>query len=471
MESTGAGSQRGILGFGAYVPYRRLDRTEIAGTIGTGGGRGRRSVASFDEDTTSMGVEASRVALRSMPDCTPNAVWFSTTRPAYAERTNATVIHAALRLPSSVSAIDMTGAVRTGAASLRAAVESGGCVIAVAADIRTGLPGGEDEATGGDAAAAVVVGNAADGPLLAEYLGGASAVDEFVDRWRAPGEDRIRRWEARFAETMYVPLGEEAWASALDQAGVSADQVALAGVTGVHPRAVSKVAGKLGVGRVVDDLGDGVGFSGAAHGSLLLASMIEQASPGDVIALVALADGAEVMVFRVTDAARSAAGPTVADLAAGGGSLPYAKFLQWRSNLVVEPPNRPEPARPSSSAAARAGDFKYGFVGTRGETSRTVHLPPSAVSIDPADAQMESVDMADKHATVVTFTIDRLVYSLSPPVVFAVVDFDGGGRMPVELTDADETEVEIGARVEMTFRRLFTSDGIHNYFWKGRLIR
>jgi hydroxymethylglutaryl-CoA synthase len=26
-------------------------------------------------------------------------------------------------------------------------------------------------------------------------------------------------------------------------------------------------------------------------------------------------------------------------------------------------------------------------------------------------------------------------------------------------------------RVEMTFRRLFTADGIANYFWKGRLVR
>ena len=26
-------------------------------------------------------------------------------------------------------------------------------------------------------------------------------------------------------------------------------------------------------------------------------------------------------------------------------------------------------------------------------------------------------------------------------------------------------------RVEMTFRKLFTSDGIHNYFWKARPLR
>ena len=54
--------------------------------------------------------------------------------------------------------------------------------------------------------------------------------------------------------------------------------------------------------------------------------------------------------------------------------------------------------------------------------------------------------------------------------MFAVVDFDGGGRLPVELTDVDAAGVGIGDRVEMTFRRLFTADGIHNYFWKARPV-
>ncbi|MEZ5137533.1 MAG: OB-fold domain-containing protein [Acidimicrobiales bacterium] len=55
-------------------------------------------------------------------------------------------------------------------------------------------------------------------------------------------------------------------------------------------------------------------------------------------------------------------------------------------------------------------------------------------------------------------------------MVFAIVDFDGGGRAPIELTDVDPAAVRIGDRVEMTFRRLFTSDGIHNYFWKARPV-
>jgi len=79
--------------------------------------------------------------------------------------------------------------------------------------------------------------------------------------------------------------------------------------------------------------------------------------------------------------------------------------------------------------------------------------------------------MADVEGTIVTFTIDRMAYSPSPPIVFAVVDFDGGGRFPVELTDVDASSVAIGDRVAMTFRRLFTADGIHDYFWKARPVR
>ena len=54
---------RGIISAGAYLPYRRLDRSAISEFLGSGGGRGQRTVASYDEDTTTMGVEAARVAI------------------------------------------------------------------------------------------------------------------------------------------------------------------------------------------------------------------------------------------------------------------------------------------------------------------------------------------------------------------------------------------------------------------------
>jgi uncharacterized OB-fold protein len=188
---------------------------------------------------------------------------------------------------------------------------------------------------------------------------------------------------------------------------------------------------------------------------------------------VVLADGADVLLFRVTDAITAyAPARAIASQVAAAADLPYGKFLSWRGMVTVEPPRRPEPARVSASAAGRSGDWKFGFVGSKDRTSGALHMPPSRVSMDGgALDDMEAVPMADVPATIVTFTIDKLAYSPSPPIVFAVVDFDGGGRFPVELTDVDPAAVHIGDRVEMTFRRLFTADGIHDYFWKARPVR
>ncbi len=464
---------RGIISHGAYLPHRRLDRSTIAAIAGTGGGKGTRTVASYDEDTTTLGVEAARRALRPTT-VRPGVLWFSTVVPAYVDKTNATAIHAALRLPSHVVAADLGGAVRSGVAALRAALAGGPTALVVTADIRTGLPGSADEAQGGDAAAALLVGDDAEGPVLAELIGAGAATDEFLDRWRTPGDVRSKQWEEKFGEMSYLPLGVEAFDAALDDAGIDADRIDHLVVAGLHARAAKAVVRKLGVSgdKVVDDLSASVGNPGAAQAGLLLSATLERATPGQVVVLLSLADGADALVFRVTDAvADLVPAVPVADQVAAGAPLPYGRFLAWRGLLTPEPPRRPEPARPSASAAARSEDWKFAFVGSRDRTSGAIHLPPARVSrTGGAVDDMEPVPMADVAGRVVTYTIDKLVYSPSPPVVFAVVDFDGGGRAPIELTDVDPADVVIGTPVEMTFRRFFTSDGIHNYFWKARPV-
>ena len=84
----------GIVAYGTYIPERRLDR-KAAGI-----GRGTRSIASHDEDSTSLGVEAARRALAVSPAGSPGLLTFATTSPAYADRTNATAVHAALHASS-----------------------------------------------------------------------------------------------------------------------------------------------------------------------------------------------------------------------------------------------------------------------------------------------------------------------------------------------------------------------------------
>jgi 3-hydroxy-3-methylglutaryl CoA synthase len=472
---------RGIQSYGVHVPYRRLDRATIKEFLGTGGGSGQRAVASYDEDTTTMGVEAARLALRGGGGAPgPTALWFTSTTPAYVEKTNATTAHAALRLDRDVLAVDFGGAVRSGIGALRAALDSGGRPLLVASELRGGLPASADESGGGDAAAAFLIG---DDEPLAIHLGGASATSEFLDRWRAPGEARTKQWEEKFGEVEYAPLAEQAWDAALKAAELSANQIDRVAVVGPHTRAVKSVARKLGVrdGVPADDLTATIGQAGAAHPGLALAAMLDEASPDEVLAVVSLADGADAVVFRATDAITTARpSRSVREQIACGAPITYAKFLSWRGALTMEPPRRPEPARVSASAAARSQEWKYAFVGSRDRTTGAVHLPPSRVSMTGgAVDDMDPIPMADAEGTIVTYTVDRLAYSPSPPVIFAVVDFDApgggepgkGGRLPVELTDVDEADVQIGGRVEMTFRRLNSSDGIHNYFWKARPAR
>ena len=463
---------RGILSWSAYLPYRRLDRAEIAPFVGQGGGKGTRTVASFDEDSTTMAVEAARLALRDR-DLNPSQLLFATSFPAYADKTNATAIHAALRLGSSVPAFDLGASVRSAVGALLLGLTGPGSSLVVAADVRTGLPGSGDEAAGGDAAAAFVVGDDAAGPVLAELLGSASVTDEFVERWRAPGEQRTKVWDEKFSEISYVPLGVQAWNAALESAGATAGDVAAAAVVAPGQRVARSVGGKLDGVHVIDDLSSVVGNTAAAQPGLLLAALLEQAEPGQVLALVVLADGADVLLFRATEALSSYRSVRpIATQVAAGAPLPYGKFLAWRGMLPVEPPRRPEPPRVSATAAARSEEWKFGFVGSKERDTGVVHLPPARVSRGGAHTDdMEPAPLADIRGTIVTFTVDRMVYSPSPPVVFAVVDFDGGGRVPLEITDADADEIEIGQRVEMTFRRLSASDGIVNYFWKGRLVR
>ena len=463
---------RGIVSYGVYIPYWRLQRSAIAATLGSGGGRGTRSVASYDEDTTSMGVEAARIALREAPEGVDvGLLAFATTEPAYLDKTNATAIHAALGLATTVPAFDAVGAVRSGVGALWMAQAAGG--LAVLSDIRTGLPASSDELNGGDAAVAFVFDEGDD--VIAEPIGGASATGEFLDRWRIPGDASSRQWEERFGEFAYGPLADLAITDALKSAGLTGADLDHVVMAGLPARAVKGAAKAVGARpeAYADDLSGTIGNPGIAQAGLVLADVLDRAEPGQVIALVQLSDGVDVWLLRTTEAlARRRPAVTVRQrIEATRDDLTYASFLTWRGFLRREPPRRPEPDRPAAPPSLRSTAWKYGFVGSRDEGG-FVHLPPSRVSMDSgAIDQMDEVRMADVPATIATYTVDRLAYSLSPPVVAAVIDFDGGGRFQCELTDVDPSTVKIGDRVEMTFRRLYTSQGIHDYFWKARPLR
>ena len=445
----------GLISYAAYVPRFRLQRAELAAALGGGGGRGARAVASYDEDTTTMGVEAARRALRNGDR--PASLAFATTAPAYLDKTNATAIHAALDLGHEGFAVDMAGSARSAIGALRAAGAAGG--LAVLSDLRTGRAGSADERDGGDGAAAFLFG---DGEAIAEVVAEASTTAEFLDRWRIPGEAASRSWEERFGLEMYLPLIRDAVAR------VGAEEPDHVIVSSPHARAAATAA-KQYSGRVPEE-SPPIGYAGAADLGIRLAAVLDRAAPGETILLVSAVDGCDAILLRTTAALeRGRAAEPLANQAKRGRDLRYASYLTWRGLLEREPPRRPEPERPAGPPSARSEAWKFGFVGTRCEACGQVHVPPRRVCVAcGAVDRMARAPLAGRRGVVVTYTVDRLAFSPAPPIINAVVDFEGGGRYTLEVTDATPEEVDIGTPLELTFRRFYTVDGVHNYFWKAR---
>tara|TARA_B100001123_G_scaffold416933_1_gene519107 strand:+ start:8162 stop:9433 length:1272 start_codon:yes stop_codon:yes gene_type:complete len=421
-----------------------------------------------------MAVEAARSCLRNS-SVKPSSLLFSTTNPAYLDKTNANTIHAALDLDENTFAADLGGAPRSAIAAARAAFRMPGTNLVIASDLRVGMPSGKDESDGGDGAVALLLADNESQPVIAEFVASGTSTGEFLDRWRVPGDPTSKVWEERFGEGIYLEHVKNALDQALSAADLSVDELSKVIINGLHGRACRGASKMIGAkpDAFVDDLTSKIGNTGSAHAYLLLASVLDQAEPNEVIAIVNLADGCDVTILRTTDAiSEYQPEKTVAQVVSeGNDSLDYSLYLSWRGFLDREPPRRPDPIRPAAPPSGRAEDWKYAFVGSKDRESGAIHLPPQRTSMKGGNVDdMERIRMADTPATIATFTIDRLAYSLSPPMVVAVIDFDGGGRFRCEMTDVDPENVHIGDRVAMTFRRLFTADGVHNYFWKARPI-
>lgn len=456
----------GIVRYGSYVPYFRLTRAAI------GGGKGERAVASYDEDAVSMAVEAARDAVRG--GVAVDTLLFATTSAPYAEKLNAATIQAALDLPESIAAVELGNSSRMGLAGLLLGLDlaaAGRSALVCAGDVVIGAPGGARESQGGDAAVAFLTGSDAD--AVARLLGRASATIEILDVWRLPEDRFAKQWEERFSADTMGPAVVDTAARALKAAGVEPASLKSVVLDGTNPRSMAGLPRALGLkpDQLTDALAATVGRGGAAHAGLLLARALDAARPGDRILVVCEADGVDALVIEVTDRIGSAPRGRKVDqwIASKRNDLAYNTYLKWRGILPFEPPRRPDPERPAAPPMRRAERWKMAFVGSRCTKCQTGHLPPQRVCVKcGAIDQMRDERFADTSCRIATFTLDHLAYSLQPPVVAAIVDYEGGGRFGCELTDVDPNEVAIGNHLEMSFRRLYTGQGVHNYFWKAR---
>jgi len=466
----------GITSYGAYVPLWRLSREAIMKGL-----RGEKAIRNFDEDSTTMAVAAAIDCLKGQKREAIDAVFFASTTAPYKEKQIATTIAAACDLRRDITTADFTNSLRSATSAIKAALDaikagSAKEVLVVAADCRMGAPGTEFEQIYGDGAAALLLGEK---DCIASIDAWHSISNEAHDYWRLDGDTFVRSWEDRFIfNAVYYDIVAQNVAALLKKVNLTPKDFAKAIIPVPSPRALADIPKKLGIdpkAQLQNPLLDNMGNTGAAYALMLLVAALEEAKAGDKVLLNNYGNGSDSLAITVTDKiGKKVEGRRgmKAHLASKKMVDDYRIYLQWRELLTFEATPTPPGGHISAAALYRDRSQIYPLHGLKCKSCGEIHFPPQRVCPKcKAKDQFEEWRLSDRKGKLFTFAADYLCQRREAPRVTAIIDFEGGGRMATMMTDRVLEEIKIGMPVEMSFRKLVTQDGFHNYFWKSIPLR
>lgn len=322
----------GLLGYGPALPSLRLPASAYKEAWGGCAARGlvRKAFCAYDEDAVTLAVASARLALRRarVDAAALDAVFLGATTLPYEEKPAAASLLNALTSRRDVRVVEMGGSPQAGLQALAAAwdfcaARPGRVALAVAADAPSAPADAPYEHALGAGAAAFVVG--AGGPVATLTNCFAVSRETFGGRMRRRGDDGIRDLELRTDDV--GPVFDDL-ARAFKDAPLPA-RLAFGG-DGAAARRAPKVFG-VEANAVVAPWSV-IGDCGAALAPLALCEALDQASPKEALAAVALGAGA-IAITLSTGPAVSHAGPTMADLAAAGREVGYMEYLRHRRML------------------------------------------------------------------------------------------------------------------------------------------
>jgi hydroxymethylglutaryl-CoA synthase len=466
----------GIISFGAYIPYHRIKRAEIAKFWGIAGQQGEKAVAGYDEDSLTMAVAASQDCLKGVNIDQIDGVYFASTTSPYLEKQSAAMIAAVLGLKESACTIDFGGSLRSGTNALKAAldaVNSGSArqVLVCASEMRLGYPAGSYEMSLGDGAAAVLVGKDS---VLAEIENFKSYFDEIQDVWRHSKDTFVRQTEERFVnEKGYDRILTKGITDFLKETNLKTQDFVKVALYAPTSRYISKLAKKLKLepDQILGNLCQSVGDTGSAMSLMFLVSALENSAAGDRILAGSYGNGCDIFNLVVKENPNQVPGRYGIQKYIESKKMldSYGRYLRWRDLITTQPAARPpiEIRQPSPIAQWRETQKELRLVGTKCLNCGTPQYPPQRVCINCGTKdKYELYSFADKPAKLFSFSHDYVMESIDPPVTITVVDFEGGGRIMCDMTDRDINDVEVGMPLEMTFRKLYEVKGVNNYWWK-----
>ncbi|MEO8603031.1 MAG: 3-oxoacyl-[acyl-carrier-protein] synthase III C-terminal domain-containing protein [bacterium] len=462
----------GITRYASYIPVHRLERRLIEQAWGTRQAKGEVAVANYDEDALTLAAEAAMGCLGD-PSVAVDGVYFASVSAPYGEKQLASVLATVCDLPRALFTADFAGSTRAGVSATLAAlraVQAGAAhtVLVAAADVRVAAPESELEGVLGDAAAALAIG---DRDVIAEFVDAASIADEFTHFWRTDAQRTVQVTGGRFGSDFgYGKDVGVAIRTILERQQLEPKAIHRLALASPDARASADLAKSLGFDpktQLVASLQGEIGSTGSAEPLLLLARALDDAAPGDLILVGGYGEGADALLFRATAALPSArAAVPLARWLAAKTTLPsYQRYLKFRRLVEVEE---------VSDVVTSALEYKerkqnIRLYGSKCLACGQLQYPMARVCIRcRAQEQMEDARVT-RRGEVFTFTVDHLIANLEHPLPMAVIDADGGARLYLQIADADD--IQIGARVTFTYRRLHEGGGNRNYYWKARPVR
>ncbi|MBW1886999.1 MAG: 3-hydroxy-3-methylglutaryl CoA synthase [Deltaproteobacteria bacterium] len=466
---------------GSYIPFFRLDRGVVAEIWNRASIGGERSVANNDEDCITMAVEASGNCLKGQGREEIEGLFFATTSAPYKEKMNSALIATAIDLKREITTVDFANSLRAATGALKTAfdsVKSGSMrnVIVAAADCRIGYPRSDQEQAFGDGAAAILVSQE---NVLATFEGSYSICNEMMDVWRNPEDTFVRTWEPRFIlGEGYANHMREVVTGILKRHSLEPKDIAKVILPAPNLRSHRSLVQQLGFDlktQAQDPLLANVGHCGTAHPLLMLVGALEESSPGDTLLLASYADGADAMIFKVTQEIKKKRNQRkLKDYLNEKMMLSsYARFLSYKG-LVETAPGEPFRLFPSATVSWRDRNSILRCHGSQCKQCGTLTFPIQRIcySCNSKD-NFEEVSISDLEGEVFTFTLDNLAGRSDDPVVVQTVAEMGKEKVRFYgmMTDCDPSQVKVGTPVGLTFRRIYDGAGMHNYFWKCRPVK
>ncbi|MCK4961418.1 MAG: OB-fold domain-containing protein, partial [Anaerolineales bacterium] len=327
----------------------------------------------------------------------------------------------------------------------------------------------------GDGAASLLVG---DTDVIAEYMGSYSVSYDFVDHFRGTQKEYDYMWEERWVrDEGYSKIIPEAVNGLFNKLSISMDDVDTFVFPCFFKAEHRKIAKNLGAApeKVVDNMHEVCGETGAAHPFVMLVHALEQAKPGDRILLAGFGQGCDALYFKVTEnitrlsPRRGIRGSLVNKKTIDN----YPKYLKFRDLVQVEMGIRAEaPTQTAMTVLWRKRKMILGLVGGKCRECGTPQFPKMDICVNPDCKALKSQDdyeFSEVTASVKSFTGDLLSISVDPPAIYGMIQFEGGGRFMADFTDCELNDVRVGQAVTMAFRWRYTDkeNGFTGYFWKA----